>query len=465
MTEVDHYTSYANYAAGTSNQIVRYKYDAFNHVIERILDADGSAGTGNIAKTVYAYDGDQIALQFDTTYANGSTNTSVAGSNLSHRYLWNSQAVDQLFADEKVTSPSTAGNVLWALTDHENTIRDLATYNAGTNTTAVANHRAFDSYGNLESESTSDQLYDCLFGYTGRMYDEATGLQNNQNRWYDSKTGRWMSKDPIGFAGGDANLFRYVGNNPLGDRDPSGLSVWERIGGTLQGVAGVLEAVLGAAVAGVGTVSEGGTIGASTPVSVPMMVGGAVLAANGVDNAATGFRRMWTGESQTTLTSDLIAGAGEAAGLDSATARTVGDSTDTAIGVVGGGLGAKAVQLRALEGSEAANGVRVPKQRLCPLRQRYVDAVKKLAEKVPGMRKSGMSSEEIARALHAERRALGVQYKDLTPPGLLEEIYQRNLERYGDKLGPTIDWLRSRGKTWEDIIESASRSGGSDLGF
>ena len=45
MTEVDHYTSYANYAAGTSNQIVQYRYDAFNHVIERILDADGSAGT------------------------------------------------------------------------------------------------------------------------------------------------------------------------------------------------------------------------------------------------------------------------------------------------------------------------------------------------------------------------------------------------------------------------------------
>jgi hypothetical protein len=41
---------------------------------------------------------------------------------------------------------TTAGNVLWALTDHENTIRDLVTYNAGTDTTTVANHRVFDSY-------------------------------------------------------------------------------------------------------------------------------------------------------------------------------------------------------------------------------------------------------------------------------------------------------------------------------
>jgi len=33
-----------------------------------------------------------------------------------------------------------------------------------------------------------------------------------------------MSEDPIGFAGGDANLFRYAGNQPTFSRDPSGLA-------------------------------------------------------------------------------------------------------------------------------------------------------------------------------------------------------------------------------------------------
>ncbi len=51
-----------------------------------------------------------------------------------------------------------------------------------------------------------------VFGFTGRMFDIATGLQNNLNRWYDPNVGRWISKDPIGFAAGDANLYRYVGN-------------------------------------------------------------------------------------------------------------------------------------------------------------------------------------------------------------------------------------------------------------
>ena len=59
-----------------------------------------------------------------------------------------------------------------------------------------------------------------------------------------------------------------------------------------------------------------------------------------------------------------------------------------------------------------------------------------------------MNSERIARNLHAARRALGEQYKALTPPDVLEKIYERNLAKYGDKLGPTVDWLRAQGKTF-----------------
>jgi hypothetical protein len=78
---------------------------------------------------------------------------------------------------------------------------------------------------------------------------------------------------------------------------------------------------------------------------------------------------------------------------------------------------------------------------------------------------AGASSEQVARQLHQMRRDLGVQYKDLTPAPELEVIYARNLKTYGDKLGPTIDWLRAKGKSWEQIIESSSRPGGKDLGL
>lgn len=105
------------------------------------------------------------------------------------------------------------------------------------------------------------------------------------------------------------------------------------------------------------------------------------------------------------------------------------------------------------------------KKELPPLRQKYEDAVTSLKNKAAAMRKGGYSEEEIARTLHAERRALGVEYKNATPPELLEKIYQRNEDKYGDPLGPSIDYLRSRGKSWKQITESACRPGGIDLGF
>jgi hypothetical protein len=40
---------------------------------------------------------------------------------------------------------------------------------------------------------------------------------------YDPTTGRWIEEDPIGLAGGETNLNRYVGNDPVNSTDPTGL--------------------------------------------------------------------------------------------------------------------------------------------------------------------------------------------------------------------------------------------------
>ena len=42
-------------------------------------------------------------------------------------------------------------------------------------------------------------------------------------RDYDPTIGRWTTKDPIGFTGGDNNLYAYVGGNPMSYSDPTGL--------------------------------------------------------------------------------------------------------------------------------------------------------------------------------------------------------------------------------------------------
>jgi RHS repeat-associated protein len=64
---------------------------------------------------------------------------------------------------------------------------------------------------------------DSLFLFTARPFDPDTQLQNNLNRWYDARVGRWLSEDPIGFAGGDGNLYRYVGNRVILRADWLGL--------------------------------------------------------------------------------------------------------------------------------------------------------------------------------------------------------------------------------------------------
>ena len=60
------------------------------------------------------------------------------------------------------------------------------------------------------------------YRYTGREYDADIGLYYYRNRWYDPEIGKFISEDPVGFAGGDINLYGYVGNNPLSFVDPSG---------------------------------------------------------------------------------------------------------------------------------------------------------------------------------------------------------------------------------------------------
>jgi RHS repeat-associated protein len=62
-----------------------------------------------------------------------------------------------------------------------------------------------------------------LHTHTAREYDFETGLYFYRARYYDPRAGRFITKDPIGFGGGDVNLYGYVKNNPISRTDPFGL--------------------------------------------------------------------------------------------------------------------------------------------------------------------------------------------------------------------------------------------------
>ncbi|WP_143961161.1 RHS repeat domain-containing protein [Litoribacter populi] len=123
---------------------------------------------------------------------------------------------------------------------------------------------------------------------------------------------------------------------------------------------------------------------------------------------------------------------------------------------LGGGL-IKSTVPRSIGGGAA--------KKISPLRAAYVSEVEGLKSQAHNLKAAGNSSEQIAKTLHSLRRDIGVRYKSLTPEDLLQQIYQRNQKKYGDKLGPSIDYLRQQGKSWDDIIDSATRPGGKDLGL
>ena len=58
--------------------------------------------------------------------------------------------------------------------------------------------------------------------YAAREYDSETGLYYNRARYYDPTAGRFLSEDPLGYAAGDTNLYRYAFNSPTHFTDPSG---------------------------------------------------------------------------------------------------------------------------------------------------------------------------------------------------------------------------------------------------
>jgi hypothetical protein len=60
-------------------------------------------------------------------------------------------------------------------------------------------------------------------GAFGVGVPEFAAMRYGRARWYDPARGRFVSRDPVGFAAGDANLYRYVRNTPPGTSDPLGL--------------------------------------------------------------------------------------------------------------------------------------------------------------------------------------------------------------------------------------------------
>ena len=190
-------------AAGAATQVVKYTYDLQNRRIASNVDTTPADATDGKV-TYYVYSGEDVIAELTDPDGSGSSSPAI-----SMRYL-HGPSVDQILAQESANS-----DVQWMLTDHLGTVRDLVN-NGG----EVVTHIKYDSYGNVISES--NPAIKTRYKYTGREFDAETEMQYNRARYYDAAIGRFMSEDPIGFAGGDANIYRYVSNRVTMLTDPTG---------------------------------------------------------------------------------------------------------------------------------------------------------------------------------------------------------------------------------------------------
>ena len=158
--------------------------------------------------------------------------------------------------------------------------------------------------------------------------------------------------------------------------------------------------------------------------------------------------------------------AGIAAGKD-----LIGKGIETVVGKDAAKDGAerladkKAVNFNKSIGMDTAGGGQAAGNGAAAVRQAYEAEVGGLADQAAAARAAGQDPEAIARQLVDSRNSLKLKYRAQSPADAVLKFEQRNIKEYGNPVGPSADQLHAAGKTWDQIIESAARPGGSDLGF
>ncbi len=135
-------------------------------------------------------------------------------------------------ADQFIAEWREGKGLRWLHTDHLGSVRSVTDISG--NQIATIDYDAFGQTVAL-TETAAGDAGDLRFA--GRLFDEATGFYYNRARWMDPNIGRFLSEDPIGFEGGDLNLYRYAANNPISQKDPTGNSVAAEYGEVVKQVA------------------------------------------------------------------------------------------------------------------------------------------------------------------------------------------------------------------------------------
>jgi RHS repeat-associated protein len=150
----------------------------------------------------------------DDTFTYDIENRRIGKNTLSGGQSWHLYAVA---IDSLLGRVDSSGNAMWYLQDKLGSVREN-TDGSGN----VLDSITYETFGNIlgETHPTSGDR----FKYTSREWDSEIGQYFYRARYYGPPIGRFESEDPLGFVGGDTDLFRYVRNGPANSKDSIGVA-------------------------------------------------------------------------------------------------------------------------------------------------------------------------------------------------------------------------------------------------
>ena len=204
-----------NFAYDNEGQLIQrdgVPYTTFDYEHRLVSSSDG------ITSVQYVYDGKGNRLQ--------ATRNGVIT-----RYVYDAAGnlIAEANASNNITRYYIYGAGLLAIVTPTDVVYTYH-FNANGNTIAITdasqtmvNKYAYTPFGRLANEVETS--FSQPFKFVGQhgVITEPNGFYYMKARYYDPEVGRFISEDPIGFEGGDVNLYAYVQNNPINAVDPSGL--------------------------------------------------------------------------------------------------------------------------------------------------------------------------------------------------------------------------------------------------
>jgi RHS repeat-associated protein len=175
----------------------QFVYDGLGRCLKRTIDWE---------TTLIAYDGWQPVVEWDE---------------FGYFKAWNIYGAG---ADEILWRYSDRSGHLRYHSDRQGNVVALLDYNGN----GIESY-TYDAFGKPTVTDWSGQnprpysWYWNRFMFTGREWLPELGLYDFRNRFYYPAIGRFLQSDPTGFDGGDMNLFRYCGGDPVNGSDPFGL--------------------------------------------------------------------------------------------------------------------------------------------------------------------------------------------------------------------------------------------------